>query len=106
MTENQVTAAIVRFLTERAWIAKRRNVGMFYTPDKRPIRIGVPGEPDWYFVHRQHGYLEVEMKRPGAKPDKRQEEYLATRKALGLQVTWTDDPEKFKRWYAAHYGQL
>lgn len=103
MNENEVTAAIVRFLQERKWIAKRRNVGLFYTPDRRAVRIGKPGEPDWFFVHRQHGYLEVEMKRPGARPDKRQDEYLATMRALGVQATWTDDPAKFERWYAENY---
>lgn len=101
--ERDVTAAVVRFMTERGWVAKRRNVGLLYTKDGRPVRIGKPGEPDWMFVHRQHGYLEVEMKRPGQTPDKHQAEYLATVRALGIEATWTDSAEKFERWYAATY---
>ena len=104
VTEREVTAAVVRFLAERKWIAKRRNVGLFYTRDNRAVRIGKPGEPDWFFVHRKHGYLEVEMKRPGKKPDQRQAEYIATMQAMGVQATWTDDPKKFECWYEEHYG--
>jgi hypothetical protein len=105
-SENEVTKAVVRFLQERKWIAKRRNVGLFYTRDGRPVRIGTPGEPDWFFVHRQHGHLEIEMKKPGEKPDQRQQEYLATMNALGVPATWTDDPAKFERWYAETYKAI
>ena len=102
-TENAVSAAVVKYLQKQGWIADRVAVGMYYTIDKRPIRIGKPGQPDWRFKHAKLGYLEVEMKRPGERPRGHQLEYIATMQAFGFAVTWADSLEMFKQWYGEHY---
>lgn len=102
-TENQVSAAVVRYMQARGWIADRVQVGLFYTKDGRPIPIGKPGQPDWRFKHPQLGYCEIEMKRPGEEPGKRQLEYLATMLVLGFKVTWTDGAG-FEIWYRENFG--
>lgn len=104
VTENQVEAAIVRYMQQRGWIAERNNVGLFYRKNGLPIRIGRPGQPDWRFRHPRLGHLQVEVKRPGARLDKAQLEYIATELALGFSATWTESIDAFAEWYESQYA--
>ena len=107
LTENQVEAAIVQFLRGLGWIVERNHVGVYYTSDGRAIHIGRRGQCDWRAVRPDHDevagaaceYLEVEVKRPGAKPTKDQQEYMALRSHQGVLVTWADSIGMFRAWY-------
>lgn len=98
MSENDVERAIVNFLQTRGWIIDRVQVGVFYTRDGRPMAIGKPGQPDWR-AKRGREYLEVEIKATGKRPDKKQLEYLAVMRHVGVAATWADSLEMFAEWY-------
>lgn len=98
-TESEVTADCVSWLQKRGWIAERNNVGVFYTRDGRPMAIGKPGQPDWRFKHPKLGYMEIEFKRPGGKPDQRQAEYIAKHTHLGFLVACVDSLDRLQEWY-------
>ena len=107
MTENEVEAGIVRFLRERNWIVDRNNVGVFYTRDGRPLKIGRTGQCDWRATRDRRltpHYIEVEVKAKGKKktPSKEQREYMALRKHQGVLVTWANSVESFSNWYFAN----
>lgn len=98
-TENEVEDAVILYLRALAWIVRRNHVGVFYTRDGRPVRVGEPGECDWRAV-RPTGkpnahYLEFEAKRTGATPGKEQREYMAKRTHQGIVCIWADSLEMF-----------
>jgi len=97
-TENDVEYNCIKWLKDLRWIADRIHVGVFYTRDGRVVAIGRPGQPDWRFKRRRQ-YMEIEFKAPGKKPNKQQEEYLATMRALGVLCTWVDSLTALQAWY-------
>lgn len=107
MTENDVEAAIVRFLRNRGWVVDRNTVAGAFTADGRHLSVGRRGQADWRAArdnkHRVH-YLEVEVKAPGKRPSPRQREYLALRAHQGIAATWADSVESFADWYAQNVG--
>lgn len=102
-SENEVEVDIIAFLRARGWIVDRNQVGLFFTRDARPVRVGREGQCDWRAVrHRTAGgcdYLEVEAKATGQKPDKAQLEYIALRRHQGIPCTWADSVAMFEQWY-------
>ena len=111
VTENDVEAAIVRFLRDRGWIVERNQVGLLYTADGRPCPVGRRGQCDWRAIRPVPGlmgaaeYLEVEVKRPGAKPSKVQREYMAMRCWQGVACDWADSLDRFVAWYGEHFDE-
>lgn len=76
MTETDIQTAIRIELSRRGCICLRTNAGTFYTEDGRPIRIGIPGQSDLQ-GHRPDGRcFYIEVKRPGRKPRKNQQDFL------------------------------
>lgn len=70
--QNQIRAA----LSEAGCTVFRRNHGLFYTVDGRPVEIGVDGEAD-LSGHTSNGmawYIEVKL--PGETPRKDQQRFL------------------------------
>jgi hypothetical protein len=53
ISESDVTRAVILHMRSLGWREKRNHVGLFYTHNHTPIRIGVPGEPDWLFHDRR-----------------------------------------------------
>lgn len=108
-TENDVEANCVGWLQSLRWVPRRKNVGLFYTRNGVPIRIGKPGECDWCFMRDVTiglHYMEIEFKRPGERPDKLQSEYMASMRSLGVVAIWVDSLEALQRWYAASVVEL
>lgn len=101
-TENDVEWNIVTWMGRQGWIAERANVGLLYTKEGTPQRVGRPGQCDWRFMRGAHHpihYLEIEMKAPGNKPDSSQREYMASMKSVGIMAEWFDSLNTFMVWY-------
>lgn len=101
-SENDVEWNIVTWMQAQGWIAERANVGLLYTKNGTPQRIGKPGQCDWRFKRGAHfplHYMEIEMKAPGNKPDSSQREYMASMKSLGIMAEWFDSLSPFVVWY-------
>lgn len=102
LNENDVEWNIVTWMQEQGWIAERANVGLLYTKNGTPQRIGKTGQCDWRFkrgAHHELHYMEIEMKAPGEKPDDCQREYMASMDSVGIVNKWFDSFAVFERWY-------
>jgi hypothetical protein len=86
ITENQATVDCLAWVRQLGWYAHRNQVGLFYTRDGRPVKIGVEGTPDWLLLHPEHGIVWLEMKSSTGKPSKLQRERLAMLRHLGFRV--------------------
>lgn len=86
---------IIHDLNVRGHIARRHNVGQYYTPDGQKISIGTKGEAD-IFGHRSPDgrafYLEVKV--PGEYPRKEQYAFLSAMRATGAIADWCCSPEE------------
>ena len=103
-TENDVECNVMLFLTARGWLLRRKNVGLFYTVDRRPQVIGKRGECDYYAVHPKLGYVEIEVKRPGGKPTPAQLEWMARMRHFGFRAIWVDGVAVLEDWYRKEFG--
>lgn len=101
-TENDVEWNIVTWMQEMGWIAERANVGLLYTKNGTPQRVGKPGQCDWRFkrnaAFRIH-YMEIEIKAPGCRPDRHQMEYMASMRHCGIIAAWFDSLAAMQEWY-------
>lgn len=76
MTETSIQAAIRIELSKRGCFVQRTNSATLYTKDGRPVRIGIPGQSD-LCGHRPDGRAwYIEVKKPGQKPRKNQQDFL------------------------------
>lgn len=104
ITENDVEWNCINWLQSLGWIAERNPSGLLYTKNGDPHRVGRPGVCDWRLKrgvkHPLH-YFELECKRPGEEPDKRQREYMAQMAAHGVVAVYADSLEMLQQWYEA-----
>jgi len=103
-TENDVECNVMLFLTARGWLLRRKNVGLFYTVDRRPQVIGKRGECDYYAVHPTLGYVEIEVKRPGGKLTPPQAEWIALMRNFGFRAICVDGVKVIEDWYREEFG--
>ena len=86
---------IIHDLNARGHIARRHNVGVFYTPTGEKIHIGNKGEAD-IFGHRSPDgrafYLEVKV--PGEYPRQEQYAFLSAMRATGAIAGWCTSVEE------------
>lgn len=76
MTETDLMNIIRVELSKRGCFVQRTNSATLYTKDGRPVRIGIPGQSD-LCGHRPDGRAwYIEVKRPGRKPRKNQQDFL------------------------------
>lgn len=76
MTETDLQNLIRCELSRRGCFVQRTNSATLYTKDGRPVRIGIPGQSD-LCGHRPDGRAwYIEVKRPGRKPRKNQQDFL------------------------------
>ena len=78
--QNEIMAA----LCKHGCMVFRRNTGLYYTKDGRPVRIGKDGQADLSGHRRSDGrawYIEVKM--PGESPRPDQEKFLAAMRRTG-----------------------
>ena len=96
-SENSVTVECLNYMRSRGWRAYRMHVGV-YQPISGgpPVAMGERGCPDWLLIHPTESPLFLEFKRPGATPEKHQEEYIAKMRFLGFNAEWTDNLNKLK----------
>lgn len=81
--QNKIRAA----LSEAGCVIFRRNSGLFYTADGRPIIIGVNGEADLSGHRTGDGRaVYIEVKLPGEEPREEQVRFLEAMKATGALV--------------------
>lgn len=125
-TENEVEFDFISFLVSEGWTPTRQHSGVFLTQYGVRIRIGTPGMCDWRFDRpaRADGRMivdlltgnsisvpalvqsfELEAKRPGETPEKKQMEYMAKRTHLGYLAVWFDSLVAFKTWYYATFRE-
>lgn len=94
--EADVTRAVILHMRSLGWREKRNHVGIFYTRNQTPIRIGVLGEPDWLF-HKPDDVFWIEVKRPGETPKPIQREFIAKLRHMGYKAGWCDSVESLKQ---------
>lgn len=121
LPENQVTAQCIDWLRLQGWICTRRQSGLFSRPSdpRSRIRIGEPGEADWYCRRPMLKHLPtrenapcagiiqafaLELKAPGREPTREQLEWGRRQMALGFVWTWTDDLRKLQAWHERTWG--
>lgn len=82
--ERDILAAAIKALRDdpRVYDVRRQNSGLFQDGD-RFIRVGTPGVLDIVGMLVSGRYMELEAKRPGQKPDERQERRIAFIRAGG-----------------------
>jgi len=82
--EKHILAAVMGALRydPRVWICDRRQSGVFQDGD-RYIRVGERGHLDISGMLRGGAYFEIEVKRPGAKPEPHQLERIERVRAGG-----------------------
>lgn len=105
--ERETTHEAITWLRSKDWICRRQHSGLFMTQYGTPIRMGENGECDWRCMRAKVAeyveYFELEMKRPGEKPEDEQLEYMAKRTYQGFNATWADSIEMLQRWYKDRY---
>lgn len=72
--ETEIQNAI-RVELSKIGFVRRNNVGTFYTPDGRPITIGIPGEADLTLFRDGGKTVFVEIKTPKGKQNKWQKHF-------------------------------
>lgn len=83
-TEGGIQRQIMLALSAAGHRVLRANVGLFFSKDGRPVRIGVPGEADLHGHRAPDGRaFYLECKRPGEKPTAEQLRFLAAMAATG-----------------------
>lgn len=82
--EKEVLADVLKALRDdpRVALAERAQSGVFQDGD-RYIRVGTPGKLDITIMLVGGRYGEIEVKRPGGKPDERQALRISTIRANG-----------------------
>ena len=82
--ETEIQNAI-RVELSKIGIVRRNNVGTFYTPDGRPITIGIPGEADLTLFRHGGKTVFVEIKTPKGKPNKWQKHFQSVVERCGYE---------------------
>lgn len=95
-TEAEVTKECVEFLHKLGWRPKRNHVGVFYTKNGTPVKIGEKGESDWVFTHPKHPAFWLEMKATGEVPRKDQLEFMAKLHYFGYLAGFADSLDYLK----------
>jgi hypothetical protein len=97
LSENDVRKACLDLLRLRHWWPIRQHVGLFKTADKRWLRIGENGDPDYAVVKTPSFFLE--FKRPGGKLSDEQRTRIKTLKQFyGLDTVVVEGVEELIEW--------
>jgi hypothetical protein len=82
--ETEIQNAIRVKLSEIGFV-RRNNVGKFYTPDGRPITIGIPGEADLTLFQNGGKTVFIEVKTDAGRQSKIQRKFQAAVERLGYE---------------------
>lgn len=92
--EKHVLRAVMAWLRLDKRVARvQRNQSGMFLEGNRVIRVGEKGLLDLTVYLRDGRYMEIEVKRPGKKPEPHQEARIADIKARGGLAGWCDSPE-------------
>lgn len=80
--ETEIQNAIRVALSEIG-IVRRNNVGVFYTPDGRPISIGIPGEADLTLFQNGGKTVFIETKTSAGRQSKKQKHFQSVVERMG-----------------------
>jgi hypothetical protein len=87
-SEAEITNECITWARSKGWICRRKQVGVFYTRNATPIKIGKNGEADWEVLKvLSKGvvlFAEVEFKAPKGSQSKEQMEYQAMAESKGI----------------------
>lgn len=75
----------IRVALSELGIVRRNNVGMFLTPDGRPIAIGIPGESDLTLFCKGGRTVFIEIKTASGRQSKKQKNFQAAVERLGYE---------------------
>lgn len=93
-TEADVTAQVVAYCRCLGLVLERQNTGAAHYPNRdgttRLVRYGTPGAADWTATLPDGRRLELEIKRPGARPTQVQLDRLQQICASNGVGFWTD----------------
>jgi hypothetical protein len=92
--ERDVSRAMVRYLQSLGYAVHRRNVGAMEATcggRTRRVRFAEPGASDYWLVLRDGRHCEVEVKRPGKKPNKHQILWMLRMNMAGAAAFWADN---------------
>lgn len=97
-SEAAVLRSCLALLRHRRIMAWRSNSGVAWLPGKggrsRPVRFGVPGQADITGILPDGRRLEVETKRPGAKPRPEQLAFLDGIRSSGGVALWVSSVDR------------
>lgn len=85
---------LVGWLRTEGYDCHRRNAGCVvrsYKGRTRRIRFSTPGECDWWLILKNGRHVDLEVKRPGAKPSIHQIVWMLRLNARGASAFWCDD---------------
>jgi len=97
LSENDVRKACLDVLRVHQWWPIRQQVGLFKTADKRWIRIGEIGDPDYVVIKPPSFFLE--LKRPGGELSPEQVARIhQLRQFYGLETVVVESVEELMEW--------
>lgn len=105
--ERDILADILSALRRdpRIWIVERTQSGLFQDGD-RMIRVGTKGKLDITGMLRGGKYYEIEVKRPGNKPDGYQSARIDNINRGGGAATWASSVATVMQWLDDAAGKL
>ena len=95
--ETEIQNAIRVALSEIG-VVRRNNVGTFYTPDGRPIVVGIPGEADLTLFQNGGKTVFIETKTPTGRQSKKQKHFQAVVERMGydyMVMRSVDDARRY-----------
>ncbi len=75
----------IRAVLSELGIVRRNNVGLFLTPDGRPIAVGIPGEADLTLFCKGGRTVFIEVKTPSGRQSKQQKHFEKRVRELGYE---------------------
>lgn len=100
ISEADVTKTVIDYLRSQHWMCIRHQSGLLVTNDKRRIRVGSPGAPDW-IVFKGEKYCFIEMKAPGKVLTTDQLIWFGLASFNKINCIWCDSFQMFmEKWKA------
>lgn len=75
----------IRVALSEVGIVRRNNVGLFFTPDGRPIEIGIQGEADLTLFCKGGKTVFIEIKTAKGRQSKKQKKFQAAVERIGYE---------------------
>ncbi len=85
MNEETILQNDIRVVLSDAGIVLRNNVGTFITPYGKPVRIGIPGEPDLTLLTKTGKTIFIEIKTPKGRLSAKQKHFRETVEGYGFR---------------------